>query len=96
MINYTFKPRGVCARAIHIGLSDDGSTIEQVSFEGGCNGNLKAVSKLVAGHSVDEICGILAGNTCGPRATSCADQLTVGLREGVEQIKAGELSPSEA
>lgn len=96
MIAYDFKPRGVCARVIHIGLSDDGSTIEQVSFEGGCNGNLKAVSKLVAGHSVDEICDILAGNTCGPRNTSCADQLTVGLREGVEQIKAGTLAPNEA
>lgn len=96
MITYDFKPRGVCSRLIHIGLSDDGSTVEQVSFEGGCNGNLKAISKLVAGHSVDEICDILAGNTCGPRATSCADQLTVGLREGVEQIKAGTLTPTEA
>lgn len=96
MINYDYQTHGVCARVIHIGLSDDGSTIEQVSFEGGCNGNLKAVSKLVAGRSVDEICDILAGNTCGPRATSCADQLTVGLRAGVEQIKSGALTPSEA
>lgn len=67
MFNFDFRPRGVCSRMIHIGLSDDGNTIEQVSFEGGCNGNLKAISKLVAGHSVDEISGILAGNTCGPR-----------------------------
>lgn len=96
MISYNFRPRGVCSQLIHISLSDDGSTIEQVSFEGGCNGNLKAISKLVAGHSVDEISEILAGNTCGPRATSCADQLTVGLREGVAQIKAGKLTPDEA
>nr|WP_073296861.1 TIGR03905 family TSCPD domain-containing protein [Parolsenella massiliensis] len=81
MFSYDFRPRGVCSQMIHIGLSDDGNTIEQVSFEGGCNGNLKAVSKLVAGHSVDEIVGILAGNTCGPRRTSCADQLTIGLHE---------------
>ena len=81
MFSYDFRPRGVCSQMIHIGLSDDGNTIEQVSFEGGCNGNLKAVSKLVAGHSVDEIVDILAGNTCGPRCTSCADQLTTGLRE---------------
>lgn len=81
MFSYDFRPRGVCSQMIHIGLSDDGNTIEQVSFEGGCNGNLKAVSKLAAGHSVDEIVGILAGNTCGPRRTSCADQLTIGLHE---------------
>ncbi len=84
MFSYDFRPRGVCSQMIHIGLSDDGSTIEQVSFEGGCNGNLKAISKLVAGHSVEEISGILAGNTCGPRKTSCADQLTVGLAEAAE------------
>ncbi len=48
MFAYDFKPRGVCARAIHISLSDDGSTIESVAFDGGCNGNLKAVSRLVA------------------------------------------------
>lgn len=96
MIMYDFRPRGVCSKMIHIGLSDDGTTIEQMSFDGGCNGNLGAISKLVVGHSVDEICEILAGNTCGPRATSCADQLTVGLRECVQEIQSGNLTPSEA
>ena len=43
MFSYDYKPRGVCSRMIHIGLSDDGKTVEQVSFEGGCNGNLKAI-----------------------------------------------------
>lgn len=88
MFSYDFRPRGVCSQMIHIGLSDDGNTIEQVSFEGGCNGNLKAVSKLVVGHSVDEIVDILAGNTCGPRRTSCADQLTIGLREACTAAQA--------
>ena len=80
-MHFDYTPRGVCSRAIHIDLADDGKTIEQVSFEGGCNGNLKAVSKLVAGHPVDEIVGILSGNTCGPRQTSCADQLSRALTE---------------
>ena len=80
-MHFDYTPRGVCSRAIHIDLADDGKTIESVSFEGGCNGNLKAVSKLVAGHEVDEIVGILAGNTCGPRKTSCADQLSRALVE---------------
>ena len=69
-MHYDYTPRGVCSRAIHIDLTDDGTTIEAVSFEGGCNGNLKAVSKLVAGHPVDEIVGILAGApTSGPGST---------------------------
>ena len=88
MRHFDYTPRGVCSRAIHIDLSDDGTTIEQVSFEGGCNGNLKAVGKLVAGHSVDEIVGILAGNTCGPRPTSCADQLSRAHTEAADSVRA--------
>lgn len=84
MIEFDFTPHGVCSRNIHVQVSDDGKTVEGIEFQGGCNGNLKAISKLVAGHPVDEICGILAGNTCGPRKTSCADQLTVGLTEAAE------------
>lgn len=88
MTNLDFKPRGVCARMIHVELSDDGSTIKSVSFEGGCNGNLKAIGKLVAGQSVDMIVDLLKGNTCGPRSTSCADQLTIALREAQAQARA--------
>lgn len=88
MIHHDFTPRGVCSRAIHVDLSDDGRTVEAVSFEGGCNGNLKAVSKLVAGQSVDHIVELLEGNTCGPRPTSCADQLTRALREASAKASA--------
>lgn len=86
MAKLDFKPRGVCARMIHVELSDDGQTVESVSFEGGCNGNLKAISKLVAGQPVDHIVEMLEGNTCGPRKTSCADQMTRALREAQGQI----------
>ncbi len=88
MQHMDFKPHGVCARAIHIDLSDDGQTIEGVSFDGGCNGNLKAVSKLVKDMPVEKVVELLQGNTCGPRKTSCADQLTIGLREAQAQAQA--------
>lgn len=81
MFHYDFRPRGVCSRAIHIDLADDGKTIENVSFESGCNGNLKAIGRLVQGKSADEIAEVLAGNTCGPRPTSCADQLSKALKQ---------------
>lgn len=86
MTKLDFKPRGVCARMIHVELSEDGQTIENVSFEGGCNGNLKAISKLAAGQPVDRVVEMLEGNTCGPRKTSCADQMTRALREAQGQI----------
>ena len=81
MFHYDFRPRGVCSRAIHIDLTDDGKTIEDVSFGGGCNGNLKAIGLLVKGKPVEDISDVLAGNTCGPRPTSCADQLSRALKE---------------
>lgn len=81
MISYDFTPRGVCARAIHVELDDAGQTIENVSFQGGCNGNLKAVSKLVAGQPVERVIELLQGNACGNRPTSCADQLALALSE---------------
>lgn len=87
MIEFDFKPHGVCSRNIHVQVSDDGQTVESIEFQGGCNGNLKAISKLVAGQPVDRIVDVLAGNTCGPRNTSCADQLSQALEEA--KAKAG-------
>ena len=76
---YTYRTKGVCSREIHVDL--DGDTIKHVDFVGGCDGNLKAIAKLVKGAPVDEIVGKIAGNTCGNRPTSCADQLSIALRE---------------
>lgn len=80
---YDYTPRGVCSRRISVDL--DGDTIKEVSFVGGCDGNLKAIAKLVRGQKVDDVVTLLEGNTCGPRATSCADQLTRALREAQAQ-----------
>ncbi len=74
MKEYTYKTTGTCAKVIHFSRTDDGK-ITNVSFEGGCNGNLKAVSKLVDGMTAVQINEILAGNLCGSKGTSCADQL---------------------
>ncbi|MEG0682393.1 MAG: TIGR03905 family TSCPD domain-containing protein, partial [Raoultibacter sp.] len=70
---YTYTPTGVCPRAISIELAGD--TVENVAFTGGCNGNLKAISKIVSGMSIDEVEELFKGNTCGKKATSCVDQL---------------------
>ena len=72
--NINYNTTGTCARIIHFTKTDDGR-ITNVSFEGGCNGNLKAISKLVDGMTAQEIHDKLAGNICGNKATSCADQL---------------------
>ena len=76
---HTYTPHGVCSRAIHVEL--DGDTVSHVDFVGGCDGNLKAISKLIQGMTVDQVAEQLEGNTCGRRSTSCADQLVHALHE---------------
>ena len=76
---HSYTPRGVCSRRIDVEL--DGDVIKEVGFVGGCDGNLKAISKLVAGKNVEEVVSLLEGNTCGRRSTSCADQMCKAIRE---------------
>ena len=78
-MTYTYKTRGTCSTAITLDL--EGNVVRNVKFTGGCNGNLKAIAKLVEGMTVDQIESTLSGNTCGPRPTSCADQLAKAVRE---------------
>jgi DNA polymerase-3 subunit alpha len=62
---------------------DDNGFVHNVSFLGGCNGNLKAIGKLVEGMKAEKVIEILEGNTCGSRPTSCADQLAQALKENL-------------
>ena len=78
MKEVTFKTTGTCAKVIHFTKNDDG-TITGISFEGGCNGNLKAISKLCDRMKAEEISAKLKGNICGFKTTSCADQLAIAV-----------------
>lgn len=80
-MNYTYRTQGVCSSQINFEI--DGDVIKNVSFVGGCNGNLKAISKLVDGMKVNEIEDKLLGNTCGMKGTSCADQLAKAVRKAL-------------
>ena len=84
-MNYNYKTNGVCATNISFDLNGD--KITNVKFTNGCNGNLKAISKLVDGMTVDEIEQKLKGNLCGNKKTSCADQLAIAVREAYNKSK---------
>ena len=81
-MEYEYKTKGVCSRRIHFDIDDNG-IVHNVSFMGGCNGNLKAIGKLVEGMKAEKVIKILEGNTCGSRSTSCADQLAQALKENL-------------
>ncbi|MCR5149146.1 MAG: TIGR03905 family TSCPD domain-containing protein [Eubacterium sp.] len=78
MNHVTFTPKGVCSMQIDFDI-DDEKKLHNVSFIGGCNGNLKAIGKLVEGKDAAEIADILRGNQCGMRGTSCADQFAQAI-----------------
>lgn len=83
-MDYTYITSMVCSKEISFHI--DGNVITNVRFTGGCNGNLKAVSKLVDGMTVEQIEEKLKGNLCGRRPTSCADQLCIAVREAYDAL----------
>ena len=85
-MDYTYTPEGVCSMQIDFHI--EGNVITNIKFTGGCNGNLKAISKLVDGWTVEQIEEKLIGNTCGRRQTSCADQLAKAVRAAYEETRA--------
>lgn len=88
---FEFYPQGVCSRLFEIVLSNDGSTIEGLQITGGCDGNKKAVIRLVEGRPVEEVVGLLRGIDCKGKGTSCPDQLSRAL----SQIVASKTAPAE-
>ena len=74
-----YRTKGVCSRMIKLEL--DGDTIRSVEFVGGCSGNTQGVARLVEGMNVDDAIARIEGIKCGPRPTSCPDQLAQALRQ---------------
>lgn len=78
MFHYDYLTSGTCSKIISMDL--DGNVVHNIKFTGGCNGNLKAISLLLEGSTVDYIEKKLSGVTCGSRQTSCSDQLAKAAR----------------
>ena len=79
MKQFTYTTKGTCSRAIEITV-DENSVITSVKFVGGCSGNTQGVAALVKGMTVEEAISRLEGIKCGPRPTSCPDQLASALK----------------
>lgn len=76
---HTYQTKGSCARTITYTAKE--GKIYDIQFNGGCNGNLKMLSKLLEGMDAEEIVKKCGGNLCGAKNTSCADQLAKALSE---------------
>lgn len=73
-----YKTQGVCSREIHFEVKDN--KVTQLQYLGGCNGNTQGIARLVEGMDMDEAIRRLEGIHCGPRPTSCPDQLAQALK----------------
>ena len=78
-MQYEYNNKGTCSRQIIFEIED--GKVYNVQYIGGCNGNLKGISKLVEGMEVQEVISRLEGTTCGMKNTPCPDQLAQALKE---------------
>lgn len=82
-MKYIYNCVGTCARQIAFNLH--GNVVTDIEYNGGCNGNTKAVAALCNGKTVEEIESILGGITCGFKSTSCGDQLAKAVRKAYDE-----------
>ena len=80
-MNYQFQPKGICASRMEVEL--DGVIISSVKISGGCDGNHKGLISLLIGMDANDAIERLRGITCGPRNTSCPDQLAICLEQAL-------------
>lgn len=81
MEHITYKTQGTCSKQIDMDIEN--GVIVAAKFTGGCSGNTQGVASLVVGMTVEEAIKRLRGIHCGPRPTSCPDQLARALEEHI-------------
>ena len=82
-MTYSYKTHGVCSQKITFSLEN--GIVSDVTFFGGCNGNLKGIAKLVEGMKAEDVIARIKGTTCGFKRTSCPDQLATALEEALKE-----------
>ncbi len=76
-MKHQYKPTGVCSTNIDFEIKDN--RVYNVKYQGGCNGNLQGISKLIEGQNLEDVIYKLSGIKCGNKSTSCPDQLAKAL-----------------
>ena len=77
-----YRPQGTCSYLMRVAVDD--KMVTKVEVEGGCNGNLQGISRLVVGMDVHDAISKLEGIKCGFRPTSCPDQLSKALKKCIK------------
>lgn len=80
-MHYTFYPKNVCSDRIDVDVED--GVIHNLTYRGGCSGNLKALGVLCEGMQAEEVIRKFSGIRCGAKVTSCSDQLAQNLKQAL-------------
>lgn len=84
-MHYVYNAQGVCCKTIELDIED--GVIHNAKLYPGCPGNLKALSALVEGQTPEWVISRVKGITCGPKPSSCSDQLATMLELVLEEEK---------
>ncbi|MBQ3229798.1 MAG: TIGR03905 family TSCPD domain-containing protein [Clostridia bacterium] len=77
---------GTCSRSVSFNI-DEKHIVTNISFEGGCNGNLKGIAALCEGRTAEDILNRCNGIKCGFKSTSCPDQLAKAMEEAIAKLQ---------
>ena len=80
-MDIVYKTKGTCSKQIH--FSVENGVVHNVRFDGGCNGNLQGIGRLVEGMKVEDVLTRLKGISCNGRPTSCPDQHACALEQTI-------------
>lgn len=79
MEKFVYQPKGTCSKLMEFEIEEN--IIHSLKVTGGCNGNLQGISSIVRGKTIDEVISAFEGIHCGPRSTSCPDQIATALKQ---------------
>lgn len=83
-MEFSYNTNGTCSSRITFEIHD--GKLSNVRFYGGCNGNLKGISKLVEGMNCEDVIDKLSGIKCGFKNTSCPDQLSIAIKKALSSL----------
>lgn len=79
MEKFVYQPKGTCSKLMEFEI--EGNIIQSLTVTGGCSGNLRGISSILRGKTLDEAIEAFEGIHCGPRPTSCPDQIATALKQ---------------
>lgn len=87
-MQFEYKTRGTCSSRILFEIED--GKLHNLTYIGGCNGNLQGIARLTEGMDVDEVIARTEGIHCGMKDTSCPDQLSIALKMAKEKLSSSQ------